>query len=132
MHLSRIAKSRFAIQSALGINGLSPSTIIGPSIPQTLFSTLDPTGIVGPSQLSCTYGPGAGTLPAYSNAEVFVNVSPTHYVAGTVQLINCSLSWNKRGLFVHNLFGLDANATVILQADVRNQSRPWFGCQNSS
>jgi hypothetical protein len=82
------------LQSVLGINGLNPSAITSPNIPQTLFSTLVPTGIVGPSALNCAYGPGAGTLPAHSNAEVFVNVFPTHYVAGTIQLINCSVSWN--------------------------------------
>lgn len=43
--------------------------------------------------MSCTYGRGAGTLPAQINAEVYVTVFPTHYVAGTVQMINCVVSW---------------------------------------
>ncbi|HXX96098.1 MAG TPA: hypothetical protein VEL11_03145, partial [Candidatus Bathyarchaeia archaeon] len=37
------------LQSALGINGLSPSAITIPNIPQTLFSTILPLGIVGGS-----------------------------------------------------------------------------------
>ena len=37
------------LQSALGINGLTPSAISSPNIPQTLFSTILPIGIVGPS-----------------------------------------------------------------------------------
>jgi hypothetical protein len=37
------------LQSAPGINGLTPSAITSPNIPQTLFSTILPIGIVGPS-----------------------------------------------------------------------------------
>ena len=40
------------LQSALGINGLTPSAISSPNIPQTLFSTILPIGIVGPFVLS--------------------------------------------------------------------------------
>ena len=46
------------LQSALGINGLNPSAITSPNIPQTLFSTILPIGIVGPSFF------GIGELPA--------------------------------------------------------------------
>src|SRR5215472_2328077 len=45
------------LQSALGINGLTPSAITSPNIPQTLFSTILPIGIVGPSFF------GIGQLP---------------------------------------------------------------------
>ncbi|MFY9871959.1 MAG: hypothetical protein WAK17_19795 [Candidatus Nitrosopolaris sp.] len=86
------------LQSALGINGLNPSAISSPNVPQTLFSTLVPMGIVGASsagELFCSpIGPGAGILPAHSLSTVMtVSVFPTQYVAGTVDLINCSLSW---------------------------------------
>jgi hypothetical protein len=86
------------LQSALGINGLNPSAISSPNVPQTLFSTLVPMGIVGASsagELFCApTGPGAGVLAAHSLSNVMtVSVFPTHYVAGTVDLINCSLSW---------------------------------------
>jgi hypothetical protein len=89
------------LESALGINGLNPSAISSPNIPQTLFSTLVPMGIVGASgagELFCSPFPttqgGAGTLPANSLSNVMtVSVFPTKYVAGTVDLINCSLSW---------------------------------------
>src|SRR5215469_1034828 len=37
------------LQSSLGINGLTPSAISSPNIPQTLFSTILPIGIVGHS-----------------------------------------------------------------------------------
>jgi hypothetical protein len=76
------------LQSALGINGLTPSTITSPNIPQTLFSTILPIGIVGPS----VFGPGE--LGPNQNAEFDVSVFPTHYVAGTVELMNVDLTWN--------------------------------------
>ncbi|MGB8938347.1 MAG: hypothetical protein WCC17_24910, partial [Candidatus Nitrosopolaris sp.] len=85
------------LQSALGINGLNPSAINSPNVPQTLFSTLVPMGIVGASsagEVFCASGPGAGTLPPHSLSPVItVSVFPTQYVAGTVDLINCSLTW---------------------------------------
>jgi hypothetical protein len=85
------------LQSALGINGLNPSAISSPNVPQTLFSTLVPMGIVGASsagELFCANGVGAGILPAHSLSSVMtVSVFPTKYVAGTVDFINCSLSW---------------------------------------
>ena len=86
------------LESALGINGLTPSAITSPNIPQTLFSTLVPMGIVGASgagEITCSpVGPGAGVLPANSLSNIMtVSVFPTKYVAGTVDLINCSLSW---------------------------------------
>ena len=85
------------LESALGINGLNPSAINSPNVPQTLFSTLVPMGIVGASgagELFCSSGPGAGILPAHSLSPVMtVSVFPTQYVEGTVDLINCSLSW---------------------------------------
>jgi hypothetical protein len=84
------------LQSTLGINGLNPSAITSPNIPQTLFSTIVPLGIVGPSVIDCILpsSPGAGVLPAHTNQEVDVNVFPTYYVAGTVELINVDLTWN--------------------------------------
>ena len=85
------------LQSALGINGLNPSAITSPNIPQTLFSTIIPLGVVGPSgagELSCgPVGPGAGVTPPHTNAEVTVSVFPTQYVAGTVQLLNLDVNW---------------------------------------
>ena len=58
------------LQSALGINGLTPSAITSPNIPQTLFSTILPIGIVGPSFF------GIGELPANTNKEFDVRVFP--------------------------------------------------------
>jgi hypothetical protein len=66
------------LQSALGINGLNPAAITSPNIPQTLFSTILPLGIVGSSHQDL----------------VDVTVFPTHYVAGTVELLNINLEWN--------------------------------------
>jgi hypothetical protein len=84
------------LQSALGINGLNPSAITSPNIPQTLFSTIVPLGIVGPYMIDCILpsSPGAGVLPAHTNQEIDVSVFPTHYVARTVDLINVDLTWN--------------------------------------
>jgi hypothetical protein len=76
------------LQSALGINGLSPSAITSPNIPQTLFSTILPIGVVGASYY------GIGELGPNQNAEFDVSVFPTHYVAGTVQLMNVNLVFN--------------------------------------
>ena len=76
------------LQSALGINGLNPAVVTSPDIPQTLFSTILPIGIVGPSFF------GIGELPANTNKEFDVNVFPTHYVAGTVELMNVNLVFN--------------------------------------
>jgi hypothetical protein len=76
------------LQSALGINGLTPSAITSPDIPQTLFSTILPIGIVGPSFF------GIGELGPNQNAEFDVSVFPTHYVAGTVELMNVNLVFN--------------------------------------
>ena len=76
------------LQSALGINGLNPAAVTSPNIPQTLFSTILPIGIVGPSFF------GIGELPANTNKEFDVSVFPTHYVAGTVELMNVNLVYN--------------------------------------
>ena len=76
------------LQSALGINGLNPAAITSPNIPQTLFSTIPPVGVVGPSFF------GIGELGPNQNAEFDVNVFPTHYVAGTVELMNVNLLFN--------------------------------------
>ncbi|MGC2574848.1 MAG: hypothetical protein WA364_25320 [Candidatus Nitrosopolaris sp.] len=88
------------LESALGINGLNPSAITSPNVPQTLFSTLVPMGIVGASgggEIYCASAGvdnGAGILLPHSLSNVMtVSVFPTKYVAGTVDLINCSLSW---------------------------------------
>ncbi|MGC1930633.1 MAG: hypothetical protein WA667_16820, partial [Candidatus Nitrosopolaris sp.] len=78
------------IQSALGINGLNPSAITSPNIPQTLFSTIVPLGIVGPSAGLIS----VPELKANTNEEFDVSVFPTHYVAGTVQLLNINLTYN--------------------------------------
>ncbi|MFZ0514243.1 MAG: hypothetical protein WAM14_21745, partial [Candidatus Nitrosopolaris sp.] len=76
------------LQSALGINGLTPSAISSPNIPQTLFSTILPIGIVGHSIFYL------GHIPANGIKEFDVNVFPTHYVAGTVELMNVQLTFN--------------------------------------
>jgi hypothetical protein len=76
------------IQSALGINGLTPSAITSPNIPQTLFSTILPIGIVGPSVFFLP------KLGPNQRAEFDVSVFPTHYVAGTVELMNVNLVFN--------------------------------------
>jgi len=76
------------LQSALGINGLNPAAITSPNIPQTLFSTILPIGIVGPSFF------GIGELPPNTNKEFDVRVFPTHYVAGTVELMNVNIVYN--------------------------------------
>jgi hypothetical protein len=76
------------LQSSLGINGLTPSAISSPNIPQTLFSTILPIGIVGHSTFYL------GDVPANGIKEFDVNVYPTHYVAGTVELLNVQLTYN--------------------------------------
>jgi len=76
------------LQSSLGINGLTPSAISSPNIPQTLFSTILPIGIVGHSTFYL------GAIPANGIKEFDVNVFPTHYVAGTVELLNVQLTYN--------------------------------------
>ncbi|MFY9796510.1 MAG: hypothetical protein WAJ93_12560 [Candidatus Nitrosopolaris sp.] len=81
------------LQSALGINGVNPSAITNPNIPQTLFFTIIPVGIVGPS----TFTPGPyykSPLPANTSYEFDVNVFPTHYMAGTVVILNLLVTWN--------------------------------------
>ncbi len=80
------------LQSALGINGVNPSAITSPNIPQTLLSTIIPVGVVGPS----TIPPGPyykSPLPANTSYEFDVNVFPTHYMAGTVVVLNLQLLW---------------------------------------
>jgi hypothetical protein len=80
------------LQSALGINGVNPPAITSPNIPQTLFSTIIPVGVVGPS----TIPPGPyykSPLPANTSYEFDVNVFPTHYMAGTVVVLNLQLLW---------------------------------------
>jgi hypothetical protein len=76
------------LQSTLGINGLNPAAITSPNIPQTLLSTILPLGIVGPSHQDME------DLPPNTNKEFDVTVFPTHYVAGTVELLNINLEWN--------------------------------------
>jgi hypothetical protein len=88
------------LQSALGINELSPSAITSPNIPQTLFSTILPLGIVGGSA-------GLISVPELkpnTNEEFDVSVFPTQYVAGTVELLNINLTWN-------NIIGESASQT---------------------
>jgi hypothetical protein len=75
--------------STLGINGLNPSAITSPNIPQALFSTILPLGIVGPQDSILT----SYYLPANSYEEFDVNLFPSRYVAGTVQLLNVEVSW---------------------------------------
>jgi len=76
------------LQSVLGINGLNPAAITSSNIVQTLFSTILPIGIVGPSFF------GIGELPDNTYKEFDVSVFPTHYVAGTVELMNVNLVYN--------------------------------------
>ncbi|MGA9153601.1 MAG: hypothetical protein WBZ36_23725 [Candidatus Nitrosopolaris sp.] len=78
------------VQSALGINGLNPSAITNPNIPQTLFSTILPVGIVGGSDGLIS----VPELPPNSLEEFDVRVFPTHYVAGTVELLNLNVTFN--------------------------------------
>jgi hypothetical protein len=78
------------LQSALGINGLTPSAITSPNIPQTLFSTILPLGIVGGSDGLIS----VDELKPNTNEEFDVSVFPTHYMAGTVELLNINLTWN--------------------------------------
>jgi hypothetical protein len=75
--------------STLGLNGLNPAAITSPNIPQTLFSTILPLGIVGPQDSIFT----VYYLPANSYEEFDVSLFPSHYVAGTVQLLNVEVSW---------------------------------------
>src|SRR5215469_468468 len=90
-----ITQNTPALQSALGINGLTPSAITSPNIPQTLFSTIVPVGIVGGSKIGFSlpfhYHP---QLPPNTLFEYDVNVFPTHYVAGTIELLNVQTAWN--------------------------------------
>jgi hypothetical protein len=76
------------LQSALGINGLNPALITSPDIPATLFSTILPIGIAGHSYFYLGYIPPGGLK------EFDVRVFPTHYVAGTVELMNANLVYN--------------------------------------
>ena len=76
------------LQSTLGINGLNPAAITSPNIPQTLFSTILPLGIVGPQDALLT----RYYLPANSYEEFDVSVFPTHYAAGTVQFLNVQIT----------------------------------------
>ena len=78
------------VQSALGINGLTPSAVTSPNIPQILFSTILPVGIVGGSDGLIS----VPELPANSLEEFDVRVFPTHYVAGTVELLNLNVTYN--------------------------------------
>jgi hypothetical protein len=72
----------------LGITGFSPSLITTPNIPLTLFSSILPVGIVGPSFF------GIGELGPNQNAEFDVSVFPSHYVAGTTEFMNVNLVYN--------------------------------------
>jgi len=78
------------VQSALGINGLTPSATTSPNIPQTLVSTILPVGIVGGSDGLIS----VPELPANSLEEFDVRVFPTHYVAETVELLNLNVTYN--------------------------------------
>ena len=78
------------VQSALGIKGLTPSALTSPNIPQTLFSTILPLGIVGGLDGLIS----VPELPPNTNEEFDVSVFPTHYVAGTVELLNLNVTWN--------------------------------------
>jgi hypothetical protein len=78
------------LQHALGINGLTPSAITSPNIPQTLFSTILPLAIVGPQDFGNTFP--SDYLNASSYVEFDVTVFPTHYAAGTVQLLNVQIT----------------------------------------
>jgi hypothetical protein len=77
------------LQSTLGINGQNPSAITSPNIPQTLFSTILPLGIVGPENGIIT----SYTIPQNTYEEFDVSLFPTPYAAGTVQLLNIEVTW---------------------------------------
>jgi hypothetical protein len=78
------------LQHALGINGLTPSAITSPNIPQTLFSTILPLAIVGPQDFGNTFP--SDYLNASSYVEFDVTVFPSHYAAGTVQVLNIQIT----------------------------------------
>jgi hypothetical protein len=78
------------LQSALGINGLTPSAITSPNIPQTLFSTILPLAIVGPQDFGAHFT--SDYLNASSYAEFDLTVFPSPYAAGTVQLLNIQIT----------------------------------------
>jgi hypothetical protein len=78
------------LQSTLGINGLNPSAITSPNIPQTLFSTMPLLGIVGPEDFGWEFG--SDYLNASSYVEFDVSVFPSHYAAGTVQVLNIQIT----------------------------------------
>lgn len=80
------------LQSTLGINGLNPTAITSPNIPQPLFSTILPLGIVGREDFGDTFS--STYLNASSYTEFDVTVFPTHYAAGTVGLLNLQITGN--------------------------------------
>jgi len=109
------------LQSALGINGLNPAAITSPNIPQTLFSTIQPIGVIGPSFF------GIGELGPNQNAEFDVNVFPTHYVAGTVELMNVNLVFNnivgERSTQLNQVyFNVTPNPSVMTSIDIQDLS----------
>jgi hypothetical protein len=80
------------LQSALGINGLTPSAITSPNIPQTLFSASLPVGIVGPHVIGL--GPYyKAPIPPNTSFEFDINVYTTHYVVGTIEMLNVRILW---------------------------------------
>jgi hypothetical protein len=112
------------LQSSLGINGLTPSAISSPNIPQTLFSTILPIGIVGHSTFYLGY------IPANGIKEFDVNVYPTHYVAGTVELLNVQLTYNN-AVGTRVWTGTDNPSTsggsAVCNGPNNNGGAPWSG-----
>jgi hypothetical protein len=112
------------LQSSLGINGLTPSAISSPNIPQTLFSTILPIGIVGHSTFYLGY------IPANGIKEFDVLVYPTHYVAGTVELLNVQLTYNN-AVGTRVWTGTDSPSSIggsaVCNGPNSNGGAPWAG-----
>ena len=112
------------LQSSLGINGLTPSAISSPNIPQTLFSTILPIGIVGHSTFYLGY------IPANGIKEFDVNVYPTHYVAGTVELLNVQLTYNNAvgtRVWTGTNTPSSTGGSAVCNGPNNNGGAPWAG-----
>ncbi|MGC2574404.1 MAG: hypothetical protein WA364_23065 [Candidatus Nitrosopolaris sp.] len=112
------------LQSSLGINGLTPSAISSPNIPQTLFSTILPIGIVGHSTFYLGY------IPANGIKEFDVNVYPTHYVAGTVELLNVQLTYNNvvgTRVWTGTNTPSSTGGSAVCNGPNNNGGAPWAG-----
>lgn len=112
------------LQSSLGINGVTPSAISSANIPQTLFSTILPIGIVGHSTFYL------GQIPANGIKEFDVNVYPTHYVAGTVELLNVQLTYNNAvgtRVWTGTNTPSSTGGSAVCNGPNNNGGAPWAG-----